>query len=119
MDPSALFFHPHPVSVMQRDVERVERVSKAVGPELLDCLAQEWTTSGFNAENQRPYLEQFAIACRKANMPPEAMLTGLRVLSRPFFAIPDTDTQATEEAWFATVKVTIDAYYRSPFYRAW
>lgn len=96
---------------MQRDAERVDRFTKAIGPDLFACLVEEWTAIGHDAPVQSSCFVDLAVACRKADVPPEAMLVAVRVVSRTFFEPMTPEADRIEKAWHPAVRTMMNAYY--------
>ena len=96
---------------MQRDAERVDRFTKTIGPDLFACLSEEWLAIGGDAPVQESCFPEVAIVCRKADLPPEAMLVAVRILSRSFFPSGTLESDRVEKAWHRSVQVMMTAYY--------
>jgi hypothetical protein len=101
---------------MQRDAKRVDRFAKALTPELFACLIEEWTAIGQDRPVPTTCFADVAIACRKADVPPEAMLVAIRVMTRSFFESGTPESDRVENAWHSAVRIMMDAYYRPPVF---
>jgi hypothetical protein len=101
---------------MQRDAKRVDRFSKALSPELFSTLVEEWTAIGHDRPVQATCFADVAIACRKADVPPEAMLVAIRVMNRSFFEHGTPESERVDNAWHSAVRIMMDAYYRPPVF---
>ena len=99
---------------MQRDAKRVDRFTKALTPDLFASLVEEWTAIGQDRPVQATCFADVAIACRKADVPPEAMLVAIRVMNRSFFEDGSPESTRVENAWHSAVRIMMDAYYRPP-----
>ena len=95
---------------MNRVARRADRFTEAIGPELLACLAQEWTAIGDDVPVERSCFGEVALSCRNAAIPPEAMLVGVRTLSRSFFEWQSPQAARIEHAWASAVQVLMNAY---------
>ena|SRR5689334_6360734 len=96
---------------MQRDAERVDRFSRAVGPEMCSTLTGEWEAIASAQPIQHSFFRDIATACRRANVPPEAMLVAVRTLSRALFDHATPEAQRIETAWNDVVRTMMDGYY--------
>src|SRR6188508_2068170 len=96
---------------MQRDAERVDRFTKAVGPELFTSLTEAWTAIAMDQPIQRSFFVDIASACRRANVPPEAMLVAVRTLGRALFHHTTPEGERVDRAWNQVVRIMMDGYY--------
>ena len=96
---------------MQRNALRADRFTKAIGPELYSQLIEEWTSIGHDTPPRSTCFREVARACRRAAVPPEAMLIGVRFLSRSVFEKGTPESERIESAWHPAVRIMMDAYY--------
>jgi hypothetical protein len=101
---------------MQREAKQLDRFAKAVPPKLLASLVEAWAAIGQDRPVQATCLANVAIACRKADVPPEAMLVAIRVMNRSLFASGTPENNRIENAWHSAVRIMMDAYYRPPVF---
>ena len=96
---------------MLRDAERVDRFTQAVGTQRLTDIAQEWIAIANGRPYRRGVFRGVAGDCRATDVPPEAMLVAVRLLSRAQFDYATTEGQRVEEAWIEVVRVLMEGYY--------
>lgn len=97
---------------MQRDAERVDRLTTTIGGDLFAALVEELTAIGHAVSIDRACLEEVAQACRRGGMPPEDMLIAVRHVSRSLFARSSAQGMRVEDAWHPAVRRLMNAYYK-------
>jgi hypothetical protein len=96
---------------IRRDADRVDLLTRAIGPELLSSLAEEFNAIGQDVVVLHSCLADVAFAARAAEISPEDMLVAVRILSRTVFTLGTREADRVEEIWHATVRRLMSAYY--------
>lgn len=96
---------------MQRDRERVERLSKALGPELLTDLVEEISAISQNVARPPVVLGVVGKRASDAGIPPEDLLIATRELSHDVVKRGTEEHRRLEYYWHQAVRALISAYY--------
>jgi hypothetical protein len=100
---------------MQRDRERVERLSQALGPDLLTDFVEEFSAISQNVSRPRDVLREVGKRASNAGIPPEDLLIATKELTRDIARYGTAEQQRLEHRWHEAVRKLIAGYYSAMF----
>jgi hypothetical protein len=96
---------------MQRDRERVERLSQALGPDLLTEFVEEFSAISHDVERPHDVLSEVGKRASNAGIAPEDLLVATRELTRGITVAGSREEERLQQGWHRAVKRLIAGYY--------